>query len=166
MRPAVPVGGRWGGVYGRTWWFHGDVALPDDWAGEAVVLLVRLGDYATLPGEIRMAGPEGLAYLDGVPFAGVDYWHGDLLLTPRARGDERHALALEVYAGRTTVQHPLRQYELATRDADAAELAADLRAASEALAILDPEGADAALLTRALDAALALVDFRRPRSAA
>src|SRR4051794_6359370 len=161
----VPVGGRWGG-YGQTVWLHGEVAVPAAWAGERVELLVRLGDYELIAGELLMAGPEALAYLAGVPFAGVDRWHDALLLTARARGDERYALALEVYSGRIAEPHTLRQYELATRDADADGLANDLRAAHDVLTTLDPTGADAALLSRAIDAALALVDFRQPRSAA
>ncbi len=41
--PEVPIGGLWGG-YGRTVWFHGEIAIPAAWASETVVLLVRLGD--------------------------------------------------------------------------------------------------------------------------
>lgn len=161
----VPVGGRWGG-YGQTVWLHGEIAVPREWAGERVELRVRLGDYALIAGNLLMAGPEALAYLDGAPFAGVDRWHDALLLTEQARGDEHYALALEIYSGRIPEPHPLRQYELATRDADADGLANDLRAAYDALTTLDATGADAALLTRAINAALALVDFRQPHSAA
>lgn len=159
----LPVGGTWGG-YDRTVWLHGEIAIPAAWAGERVELLVRLGDYALIAGNILMAGPEALAYRDGVPYAGVDRWHDALLLTESARGDERYALALEIYSGRIATPHTLRGYELATRDPDADALASDLRAAYNTLAILDPTSAEAANLTRAIDAALALIDLRRPDS--
>ncbi len=161
----VPVDGRWGG-YGRTVWLHGRIAIPAAWAGEAVVALVRLGDYHLIAGRLLMAGPEALAYLDGQPFAGVDRWHEALLLTPQARGGEAYDLSLEVYSGRIPEPHPLRRYELAVRDADADALAADLRAARDALSVLDPAGSDFALLARAVEAALVAIDFRQPLSEA
>src|SRR3954470_20338407 len=52
----VPVGGHWGG-YGQTVWLHGEIAVPAAWAGERVELLVRLGDYGLIAGELLMAGP-------------------------------------------------------------------------------------------------------------
>ena len=104
----VPVDGRWGG-YGRTVWLHGRIAIPADWAGEAVLLLARLGDYHLIGGRLLIAGPEALAYLDGQPFAGVDRWHEALLLTSEARGGEGYDLSLEVYSGRIPEPHPLRR---------------------------------------------------------
>ena len=160
----LPVGGSWGG-YGQTVWLHGEIAVPAEWAGERVELVIRLGDYALIAGNLLIAGPEALAYLDSAPFAGVDRWHEALLLTEQATGAEYWTLALEVYSGRIAEPHTLRRYELATRDRDADGLAQDLRAAYETLAILDPASGDAALLTRAINAALALVDFRQPHSA-
>jgi len=160
---ALPVGGAWGG-YDRTIWLHGAIAIPAAWAGERVELLLRLGDYALIAGNILMAGPEALAYLDGVPYAGVDRWHDALLLTGAARGDEHYALALEIYSGRIATPHTLRGYELAVRDPVADALASDLRAAYDTLAILDSTSAEAALLTHAVDAALVLVDLRQPDS--
>ncbi|HEU5330661.1 MAG TPA: alpha-mannosidase [Thermomicrobiales bacterium] len=161
--PELPVGAAWGG-YGVTVWLHGDVIVPDDWAGETVVLRLRLGDYRQIPGDILIAGPEAMAYLDGVPWCGIDRNHADPLLAASAQPGARHSVAIEAYAGRIATPHLLREWALATRDPDAAGLAADLRAAYDTLRELDPSGGDAALLGRAIDAALGLVDFRRPRS--
>ncbi|MFN8514042.1 MAG: glycoside hydrolase family 38 C-terminal domain-containing protein [Chloroflexia bacterium] len=161
--PALPVDARWGG-YAQTVWLHGELTIPADWAGETVLLHVRLGDYHAIAGRLLIAGPEALAYLDGQPFAGVDRWHDALLLTPSARGGETFALSLEVYSGRIPDPHPLRQYSLVARDPDADALVADLRAARDALSVLDPAGADFALLARAIEAALVPIDFRQPRS--
>lgn len=161
----LPVGGSWGG-YDQTVWLHGEIAVPAAWSGKRVEVVIRLGDYALIAGNLLIAGPEALAYLDGAPFAGVDRRHETLLLTERASGEERWQFALEVYSGRIAEPHTLRRYELVTRDRDADGLAQDLRVAYETLAILAPMSGDAALLTRALNAALALVDFRQPRSAA
>ncbi len=158
--PELPVGGRWGG-YNQTAWLHGEIAVPAEWAGETVLLLVVLGDYTPLPPYVRMAGPEALAYLDGEPFAGIDKWHPDLLLAGEARGGERWRIAIEAFSARVAEPHRLLQYELAARDPAAHALAADLRAAYDVLTILDPAGGDHALLSRAIDAALATVDFRQ-----
>lgn len=161
--PEVPVGGQWGG-FNQTVWLHGEIEVPADWAGEAVFLLIHLAGEGAVPPMNQLAGPEGLAYLDGAPFSGVDREHTELLLAARARGDERWRLAIEVFSAAVRGAHTLQRYELATRDPAAAELAADLRAAYDTLRVLDPSSADYAVLSRAIDAALALVDFRRPRS--
>src|SRR5262245_50465907 len=49
----VPVGGRWGG-YGQTVGLHGEIAVPREWSRERVELVVRLGDYALIAGELLM----------------------------------------------------------------------------------------------------------------
>src|SRR3954469_19320333 len=70
----VKVGDQWGG-YNQSVWLRGEIAVPADWAGETVVLLVRLGTYEAIRGDILMAGPEALAYIDGEPWQGIDRWH-------------------------------------------------------------------------------------------
>jgi hypothetical protein len=139
--PEVPVGGQWGG-YNQTAWLLGDLAIPEEWAGQQVLLSVRLGNYRALGFDILIAGPEALAYLDGVPFAGVDRWHEALLLTPKAQGGERYRLAIEAFSARVREPHRLVQYELVVRDPAADALAHDLRAAYDTLKVLSPAGED------------------------
>lgn len=161
--PEVPVGGHWGGP-DQTVWLHGPVEIPADWAGQAVYLIVRLGDYEAVRRWFRLAGPEALAYLDGAPYAGIDSRHEAIRLADPARGGERWDLAIEAYASRPEGPHTLRTYELATRDPDATALASDLRTAYDALSVLDPSTSDASWLRRAIEAALGAADLRRPGS--
>jgi alpha-mannosidase len=157
--PEVPVGGQWGG-YNQTAWLLGELAIPREWAGQQVLLFVRLGNYRGIGFDILIAGPEALAYLDGVPFAGIDRWHQAVLLTPQARGDERFRLAIEAFSARVQEPHRLLQYELVVRDPAADMLAHDLRAAYDTLKVLNSTSEDYALLYRAIEAALRHVDFR------
>lgn len=157
--PEVPVGGLWGG-YNQTAWLLGELAIPQEWAGQQVLLAVRLGNYRAFGFDILIAGPEALAYLDGVPFAGIDRWHEALLLTAQAKGGERHRLAIEAFSARVREPHRLLQHELVVRDPAADALAHDLRAAYDTIKVLNPSGEDYALLYRAIDAALRQVDFR------
>src|SRR3712207_5277562 len=55
--PELEVGGQWGS-YNRTFWLLGEVVVPAEWAGETVLLLLRLGERG------RIEGPEALAYVD------------------------------------------------------------------------------------------------------
>ncbi|HEV7214295.1 MAG TPA: alpha-mannosidase [Chloroflexota bacterium] len=157
--PETPVGAAWGG-YNQTAWLLGELAIPQEWAGQHVLLSVRLGNYRALGFDISIAGPEALAYLDGVPFAGIDRWHEAVLLPAQAKAGERHQLAIEAFSARVHEPHHLLQYELVVRDPAADGLAHDLRAAYDTLKALSPSGEDYALLYRAIDAVLRQVDFR------
>lgn len=159
----VPVGGQYGG-YERTVWLRGEIAVPREWAGRAVDVSLVLGDYQQIAGRILMGGPEAMAYLDRIPAFGVDVRHPAQQVTPRSRGDEHHELLLEVFCGRVSEAHTLRQYELTARDADCAALAADLATAYQTLQVLDADTRDAVLLHRALNDALRRLNFAAPRS--
>jgi len=163
MWAEVPVGGQYGD-YERTVWLRGEIAFPSEWLGRAADLSVVLGDYRQIAGRILMGGPEALAYLDRVPAFGVDVRHPSQQITSSVQGTERHELLLEVFCGRVSEPHTLRQYELTARDAACAALAADLRTSYETLQLLDAESRDVVLLHRALNAALRRLDFAAPLS--
>ena len=76
-----PLHGRWGG-FDQTTWFRMRVRVPASMKGRRVVALVR-------------PGGESLAYVNGVPFQGLDLNRDELCLTEKARGGETFDVVLE-----------------------------------------------------------------------
>src|SRR5919201_475986 len=73
----LDVGDRWGGP-GLTCWLRVPVRVPRAWVGSKVAVHIVLGDY-------HLSGPEALAYLDGVPVQGFDFYHRELVLGDAGR---------------------------------------------------------------------------------
>ena len=69
----IQVGDRWGGR-GQTRWLRIPVHVPHAWAQGTVAVRVVLGAYQDI------SGSEALAYLDGAPVQGFDYYHRELIL--------------------------------------------------------------------------------------
>ncbi|MBU6335154.1 MAG: alpha-mannosidase [Chloroflexi bacterium] len=73
---------------------HGWFAVPPDWDAAAPLMLhLPLG----VSGDFDH--PEALVYLDGVPLAGCDRQHHELLLPEHCRAGRRHHLALHGWVG-------------------------------------------------------------------
>jgi len=95
------VAGPWeacgpGWAWGADWdtcWFRLVGRVPEDWAGEEVVLRADLG-YHGDPG----FGAEGLLWRDGAPLAGVSSRHQEVTLATKAEGGEAVELYLEAAA--------------------------------------------------------------------
>lgn len=81
----APVGSRWGREWG-TVWFRGECQIPADCAGRRVYY--RMESFA-----------DKLLFVNGKPFAGMNPWHSEVLLTPKASGKERFALHIDQYTG-------------------------------------------------------------------
>ena len=92
---AMPEGTVWGGP-GDYGWMFGGICVPEEAAGERIVMDVRPGGEATL-------------FVDGHPFGTRRGGHGhivhphhyivDQTLCVKAAGGERFSLAMEVYGG-------------------------------------------------------------------
>ena len=76
----------WGG-YDRTAWFRTTVTIPAQFSGQRVGLLLDL--------------PEGLLFVNGKPYAGLDANHHEVLLTDKAKTGQTFHLAIQAYSGRT-----------------------------------------------------------------
>jgi alpha-mannosidase len=83
------VGERWGEEWGSAW-FRGTIRIPKSCAGKRVYFRM-------------MTWTEMLLFLDKKPFAGMDVFHQEVLLTPKATGGERFKIDVEAYAGH---RHP------------------------------------------------------------
>lgn len=107
---------RWGG-YDQTTWFRFQATIPKAWKGMKAVALVRpsLTSFA-LGIEGLSAGAEALAYIDGVPFQGLDFNRDELLLARSAKGGEKHEIVLEgVPSTRWDVYHHFAYADLAVK---------------------------------------------------
>lgn len=72
---------RWGGL-DETHWFRMTAALPAAFKGETVVALFSLAEASYVEGKgLYEESGEALAYVNGVPTAGIDRNHGEILLT-------------------------------------------------------------------------------------
>ena len=74
------LGDVWGGA--RNGWFRIRFAIPEEWKGREVAAYIY-------------PGSEGLAYIDGKPYQGVDYNHQGILLTQKAKGGEEYEIVLD-----------------------------------------------------------------------
>lgn len=92
----------------KTFWFRRTVAVPPEWTGKPVVLLLDM--------------PEALLYLDGEPLQGIDSNHAEVLLTSKARTNQTFLVAIEAYSGRKNDLNKLHRSELAVIDSNARAL--------------------------------------------
>ena len=89
------VGERWGGLDNTTW-FRMRADIPKNMRGRCVVVLIRPALHTFLEGldTLTEAG-DSLAYVNGVPYQGIDRNHERIVLTSSAKGGERFDIALE-----------------------------------------------------------------------
>src|SRR5205085_6841464 len=149
----LDVGDRWGGT-GLTCWLRVPVRVPRAWAGSRVAVHIALGDY-------DLSGPEALAYLDGVPVQGFDFYHRELVLGDAGLGGEEHLLALEAYSSLLPGPQTLCALELVRIDAEAEALYHDMRVMHGALLTMPADSLERARLLRALERAYRALDLRR-----
>ncbi len=81
----APLGTKWGGEW-ITAWFRGTVSLPRECAGRRVYYR-------------HLSFSEKLLFVDGVPFAGMNPHHEEVLLTPQAEAGQEFTIAVEAYSG-------------------------------------------------------------------
>ena len=76
----IHVGDQWGG--GCNGWFKVHIDVPKAWKGKQVVAYFDFGG-------------EACAFINGTPYQGIDRNHGEILLTPSAKGGERCDLVID-----------------------------------------------------------------------
>ena len=136
--------------------------IPTDWPRDsAVALYLPLGE----PGSF--SHPEGLAYVDGVPYAACDRHHQEILLLDDWRDGRAHLLGLHGWTGNSHKDGPLARLfmhpcEVVQVDQPTRDFIATARVAVGVAQILDEhEPAKDRLLT-ALNDAFNLLDLREP----
>lgn len=139
----IPVHG------GSTHWLRVRFSVPEAWRGQSVLIGMTWqgGGQASL---------EGIAYLDGQTFAGIDEFHRSVLLPPSAhRGD--HDLLMRCY-----LPYPQRfeGIRLILRDDTIFQLGQMLRAATEAVETYPGHDPNGHTIVQRLNAAYNLLDLR------
>ncbi len=81
----APVGSRWG-EHWKTVWFRGKIEVPKQFKGCRI--FYRHDSVA-----------EKLLFVNGKPYAGMDLYHKEVLLTPNAKGGETYEIHIESYCG-------------------------------------------------------------------
>ncbi|MBN2308173.1 MAG: alpha-mannosidase [Candidatus Hydrogenedentes bacterium] len=139
--------GRWGG-FDQTTWFRMTASIPKAMKGAEVVALIR-------------PGGESLAYVNGAPRQGLDPNHDEVLLTHKARGGERFALALEsVPSVRFDEYHYFERADLAVKNPLAWEFYWDCTAVFEVLEQLEADYAPRRQLLELLNSVVKSVDLQ------
>lgn len=158
---AIRVGEWWGQDDANPWaWFHRQVTVPAEWAGQRVALLIRLGE------SHRPRFPEALAYRDGVVRQGIDRYHDLVYLSEAATGGETFDIALEAWRGQNHAEERLAQAELVWIDPQAWDLVQDARVALEVARSLPEDDYARVHLLNSLEEAILCVDYTEPLGAA
>lgn len=111
-----PPQAQWG-AYDTTFWFRSKVTVPQEFSGLPIMLLL----------DIR----EGLLYLNGKPYHGLDGNHSAVFLADKARANQTYALAIQAYSGRQKDQAIFSRAELAVLNPTARALHTGLTLARE-----------------------------------
>ena len=164
----IQPGDRWGGI-DQNIWLRAQVTLPQLWldqvvqhGGVAVVLRILLGANA----EGQFGWPEGLLYINGRLFQGVNRHHLDVLL-PRDRvispgGVLR--LDIRAWSGLYHPDHRLEYAEVALLDRQVESLYHLLACGADAAEALSPHDPLRHTLTQALVDAYNRLDMETPSS--
>jgi alpha-mannosidase len=151
-----PPGAHWGR---KDIWvaFRAEACPPSEWAGKPVVALLRLADYGDL------SGPEGLVYVDGQPYQGLDRAHMEVRLADSAEPGQKWKIEVEGYtSARLERDYRVERTLLGVPDEAAIALYYDAKVALEVAQSLPEEDYDRTQVLRILDQALQLVDWRGP----
>ncbi|MCB0993102.1 MAG: hypothetical protein KDB16_19140, partial [Acidimicrobiales bacterium] len=159
-------GDRWGPAWDTTW-FEVRGRVPDDWAGQHVVLVVHLGF-----GGGAGFGAEGQVWVDGRPIHGISPNHREVELAAPAQGGERFELYIEAAAnppaiaadpGPMLAAEPwgeplleLRRCHMATVDRDVVDLVRDWQLVADLAAHVKTQRASEC--AEALDRACAVIE--------
>jgi alpha-mannosidase len=165
--PMLAPGGDWREPPDTTVWLRFRLSRPSHWPVEHTALVAQR--FGTLPIEapvrvgLALQRMQGMLYLDGRPYHGLDQYHR-LVYLPA--GPE-YELAASVWTGLVEFEwQPNPVFRLVRVDPDAEGLSHDLQVLGDALAALAPDAAARPALERIAGAALAAVDWRSPGGAA
>jgi alpha-mannosidase len=130
--------------------FKREVKVPDDWAGEKVLLRMHLGG-------------DALLRVDGMPYSALDPFHYEVLLTENAKGGETYQIEVESSLNYHLPTGPPRRVvlaELAAVDQPMRDAYWDLWAVGKMLQVPDIDQVVADFLEHNLWEAMKLVPLR------
>jgi alpha-mannosidase len=161
--------GEWKPIRAKTSWFHrdmyawiaADMDVPADWKSKKVMLRVGLK---------RSSGMlEGLLFLNGEPFQGIDMNHLEVMIPPHLAGTTlqirlRLWFGLNGFGSRAPFESQLNGISLCWLDEAADDLYYSGSAIVQTAGVLGENSAERHELLTALDRSMLLVDWSQPRS--
>ena len=102
-----PPQAQWG-AFDTIFWFRANVVVPPEFSGKPIVLLLDI--------------PEGLLYVNGKLFQGLDPNHRVVYLTEKAKTHQHFSLAIQAYSGRKKEQNVFRRADLGVLNSTARTL--------------------------------------------
>lgn len=156
------VGEMWGG-FDETTWFRMRAVVPKEFKAQTVVALVRPASGAfSDDGLIQLSAPgEALAYVNGVPFQGLDINREELFLVKNARGGEVFDIEIEaVPSVRLEARHRFQCADIAVFHAEAWELYWDCEVPLKVYEATDQNSTPARRMLEAVGAAIRMVELR------
>ncbi len=149
---------RWGGP-NRNVWFVQRFAVPESMAGRRVYYGADLTDN----GGWYWGAPQILAYVNGVPAAGMDVNHREILLSDHASAGEEYEVALCAFTDRIFYKGKV-EMNMAVMAVNplAEQLYYDVKVPYDVAMLLDGDDTRRIDILEYLDHALTLVDFRLP----
>jgi alpha-mannosidase len=165
LAPLVAPGGDWREALNSTVWLRFRLRRPDGWpVPDTALLAQRFGTYPLEPSERTGQGlqrMQGMLYLDGKPYHGLDQYHR-LIHLPAG---PRYEFAANVWTGLAAMDwQPNPVFRLVRVDAGAMQLHHDLRVLVDALNTLDKEHPARPDLERLAESALISIDWSDPGS--
>ena len=143
------IPGSWG-RNDKTFWFRSSVAPPAKWSGMPIALLVDI--------------PEGLVYVDGEPYQGVDVNHGEIILAPKTRTGHVFQFAIEAYSGRKNDLNKFHRSEIAVLDTNAKALFNSLVALRDLDALMEHGSSESKNIRELIRRTLIFLKYFKPGS--
>jgi len=158
--PVVAPGGDWREALNSTVWLRFQLSRPDAWPVEDTALIAQRFGTSPLEPTHRtgqnLQRMQGMLYLDGKPYHGLDQYHR-LIHLPA--GPEYH-FAASVWTGFAEVDwQPNPVFRLVRLDPGAMQLHHDLRVLVDALSALEQEHPARPDLERLAESALITIDW-------
>ncbi len=152
---------RWGHL-DQTTWFRMRATVTEEDAGKILVAIIRPCTYTHIPGlGNHDESGEGLAYVNGEPFQGIDRNHDFIVLSSKGKTGEVFEIALECTPQtRFDATHCFTCAEMAVMHQDAWDFYHDGAACLELIETLSPEDTLVRRLQTLLSDALYQVDLQ------
>lgn len=159
----VSVGQEWHDL-DHYYWLKAEVVVPDD---ENVLLLFDLG----LPGNLNQTGFEGLLFIDGKPYQGIDSNHQEVIMTDQQRG-RTIKIAIKLWTGmygrhgnrKEGLTHKFQYADIAVLDKPTDDLYFAARNMIATVDILAKDSPDRVEMLKQLDRAAQVLDWEVPGS--
>lgn len=163
--PLLAHGGDWREPLNSTVWLRFQLERPASWPVEDTALVARRFGTQPMDPALRIGRElqrmQGMLYVDGRAYHGLDQYHRRIYLPP----GPRYQFAANVWTGFAELDwQPVPVFQLVRTDPGATQLYQDLRVLADALRVLAAEDPARPELERVAEVALHAIDWSCPGS--